>query len=571
MLKIIISIGVLLTMSLCISAKTIEDVKTRLQDPFIEALYKKTYNSIIERSEPDGYFQESVNGAYAGMFPRTVGGLTSLYLETGELKKAKSHVDLVLKNSKANKLNRSAHVISRPVSFNVEDTNPEYSNSNINVGLYRLDMPYAGAQYFKANGNDLKAIYAYLSGDAGDFNIVCTVSENVNTPVLGISKIHVNQVGNFNDWTKFTFDIPLKLEKDKMYLFKIQTEKSASSYPIWMGVNHEIEDDNIYSIATDNGKDWMYHKSNKTAFVVDFGDNIKWTKKEDYKILSRGDQVDGNLHVLASWAMIVLNSDEKKWEAETYEQVASMLDVVMDMPYKTYRADRIFPGLVKNHMLEHSREVRYWDCWDILTQSWALRTLELMIQVAEKRGDTWHMDSWTADLIDLNNNVNTMLTMTIDDKKVYAEMRLANSGDGKIFEGLSWVNFGMTASQYSGFDKEIIKNTYDVFREKATLNWKGFRVWGDEWDFNGRIAPQVIGKGVGWDIAYSMEAGDHDWVCDWLDFIKSENYTNLYAEAFNLINGETVIQDDGNGEQTSWWCWGMAKARKVCNLPVVPN
>lgn len=563
-----ILIGVIVIMSSAVSAKNINDVKSRLTDPVIESLYTRTYNSILERSEPDGYFQESVNGAYIGMFPRTVGGLTSLYLETGELEKARRHVDLVLRNAKANKLNRCAHVIGRPVSMNIKSG--KNINSQQTIALYRLDPPFMGAQYFVSDGKPVEAIYANLSGSAGDFDVICSISEDLQTPVIAMAKIPVKEVGKTNEWTKFSFDKPVKLEKNKRYIFKIQAEKAARTYPCWQGITNN--QGKLYSCATDNnGRDWMMHEGNQTAFAVDTGDNIKWEKIENQIVYSRGDQVDGNLHVLASWAMIVLNSNSKKWEDSTYGQVADMLDVVMDRPYYAPRADRIWPGLVKNHMFEHSREGRYWDCWDILTQSWALRTLELMVQVAERRGDSARALAWSNGLNELRNNVNTSLTMDVDGKRVYAEMRKANSADGVLLDGMSWVNFGMTASQYSGFDKEILKNTYDVFREKATLNWRGFRVWGDEWDFNGRVAPQVIGKGVGWDIAYSMESGDYDWVCGWLDFIKSENSTNLYAEAFNLIDGETVIQDDGNGEQTSWWCWGMARARKACGLPVVPE
>ena len=54
---------------------TAADVAERLKSDFHQGLYARTYNSLLERVEAEGFFQESLTGAYAGMFPRTVGGL----------------------------------------------------------------------------------------------------------------------------------------------------------------------------------------------------------------------------------------------------------------------------------------------------------------------------------------------------------------------------------------------------------------------------------------------------------------------------------------------------------------
>jgi hypothetical protein len=124
---------------------------------------------------------------------------------------------------------------------------------------------------------------------------------------------------------------------------------------------------------------------------------------------------------------------------------------------------------------------------------------------------------------------------------------------------------------WEGADPEILRDTIHTYREKSTINWKGHTIIGDEWGPNGRVAPQVIGKGVGWDIAYALQEKDYGYIIGWLDFIADANNDPLYGEAFNLVDDEIVLQDPGNGEQCSWWCWGMAKARKAAGLSAAPE
>jgi hypothetical protein len=58
------------------------DVRSHLASPFHERLLGKTHDSIVSRLQPDGYFPESLTGAYPGMFPRTVCALVRMLLAT---------------------------------------------------------------------------------------------------------------------------------------------------------------------------------------------------------------------------------------------------------------------------------------------------------------------------------------------------------------------------------------------------------------------------------------------------------------------------------------------------------
>lgn len=550
---------------------TVEDLRRELESPEIIGLYKRTYQSILDRVEPDGFFQESVTGAYAGMFPRTVGGLVSLFVQTDELDKARRCVDVVLKAAKSNDMSRCPHVLDRRQTENrpVPGTEPLMSIKHP-IALYRLDRGYRGGQAFTAPAKPIIAIDAWLSSDhKGDGKIVCTISESLHdTKGVASSELPKSAASEGGRWVSFKFSRPVQLTVGRRYY--IHLANTGDAHVIWFG-----DVDPSSPLAGGFGHDpspeqWLDHKDHVTAFAVDTGD-LRRKRVSEYPILSRADQLDGNFHVLAGWAMVVLNSDVRKWEDETYPEIARLTDTAVDWPYHPPQAERIWPGLMHNFCLEHSREGRYWDTWDLLTQSWACQGLRMLTKVAERRGDREHADRWRRTYQDVEKAVREKLTMQVDGKLVYAEMRLTNGGDGKLFDGLSWVNLSPVQAQWEGADPEILRNTVYTLRDKTRIHWQGHTAYGDEWTPGIGISQQVIGKGVGWDIAYAVQEKDYASIVAWLDFIKAANNAPLYAEAFNLIDGKMVLQDPGNGEQISWWCWGIAQARRLAGLSPAPE
>ena len=551
---------------------TIKDLSDKLQSPFIEGLYRRTYQSILDRVESDGYFQESVNGAYVGMFPRTVGGLVSLFMETNEKEKARKVVDIVLRSIKANNMHRSPHVMDRNQVENAPvPAKGVLVSLDHSIALYKLNGGFSGAQKFVAPDEPIIAAEAWISaGYSGKSIIECSISESpAGTIKISSVELPKSRASESGKWTRFTFNKPVELIHGHTYYLHMKATGDAGC--VWWG----SVDDTGNPLAGGYGHDpnpdqWLWNPKHITAFALDTG-NLKHRKSDRYPIISRMDQLDGNFHVLTAWAMVTLNSDTGKWEDATYPQIVDMVNTAIDSPYLFPQVDRIWPGLIHNFCLEHSREGRYWDTWDILTQSWACRGLRLLTKVAEKRGDAVNAKRWRDAYNGIEKAIREKLTMDVDGKLVYAEMRLPNGGDGTLFDGLSWVNLSPVQAQWDGADPQILRDTIYTLRRKAAINWHGRVVTGVQWTPpNTGGDPQVIGKGVGWDIAYAAQEKDYATIINWLDFIEAENYTNLYAEAFNLIDGKTVIQDPGNGEQVSWWCWGIARARKAARLPAVP-
>lgn len=87
------------------------DVRARLCRPNDERRLAHNIASLAQRVRADGYFPESLTGAYHGMFPRTVGGLCRLWLATGHASLARASLSYVKQVMEERDLEDVPHVI----------------------------------------------------------------------------------------------------------------------------------------------------------------------------------------------------------------------------------------------------------------------------------------------------------------------------------------------------------------------------------------------------------------------------------------------------------------------------
>ena len=85
------------------------------------------------------------------------------------------------------------------------------------------------------------------------------------------------------------------------------------------------------------------------------------------------------------------------------------------------------------------------------------------------------------------------------------------------------------------------------------------------------MAYQVIGKGYGWDIDYCRQQKQYERILEGFAFINHYHDAPIYMENIQIIDGNWKIIDAGNGEQTAWWCWAIARLRKELGMKVVPE
>ena len=424
----------------------------------IAGIYERTYTSLLERVEADGFFQESLTGAYAGMFPRTVGGLVSLFLETGELDACERLIGCVLQATEDNEMTRIPHVFDRRANQRAPLEGGNLAQPDFTIALYRLDKGYYGAQYFLAPKAPIKAFEAYLavSGCIGKLRL--EVRKERTEEALYTRDFDIQELSN--GWSRLEVKPALQLEGGQRYDFRLSF--TGQGTPLWFGLPNAKAHPLAGTYAHDAGagpEDYLDHPDHATAFAIDAG-NLRHSKaKEVYPILSNWDQIDGQAHVLMAWGRLANKRGPTAFEDRTWSLVAALMSRTIEPPYMLYQGTPIGLGLVHNFALEHSREGRYWDCWDILTQSFVSAALEELIPIADRRGDTARARKWRERYATLQGAIRQYLMREVDGKQVYMEMRLPDSGAGVPFEGLGWLNFGAVAAQWKGLDAEVMRNT----------------------------------------------------------------------------------------------------------------
>ena len=88
-----------------------EQLRQKLESPYHKGLFLRTYDSVRDRLEPDGYFPESLTGAYPGMFPRTTGAIARLFIDLDMPELAEANIHYCLQAMIDNDMDRIAHVV----------------------------------------------------------------------------------------------------------------------------------------------------------------------------------------------------------------------------------------------------------------------------------------------------------------------------------------------------------------------------------------------------------------------------------------------------------------------------
>jgi hypothetical protein len=565
-------VGLLILIGLAgpvLGAATREQIKARLASEFHQNLYPRTYQSLLRRVEPDGFFQESVTGAYMGMYPRTVGALVSLFLETGELERSERLLDCVLKATAANQMERIPHVFDRshteldPVADGRSVVQPGKEK-----WAFRLRQDCGGSQRFKAPAGPIKAAEFYLALKGTTATLTLTIRKENESAPLATARVQCAGMPNGRRWVRFEFERPVKLSAGAPYVLRLDSDgkEGQTVYGARVGDDPRIGGVSIHHVGAWPG--WTDEPALVAAFALDTGRLTHVAHPLVYPVLSSIDQVDGQAHVIVAWARLAQRRGATPFEERTYPLVAKLMDRTSDAPYVDPRVH-----LVRNIAFEHSREMRFWDAYDLLTQSFVGAALEAMADVAERRGDGPHAALWSERLDQLRRAMAAKLVRRIGDRTVYLEMLLPDSGQGVPFLGMSWVNLSPVAAQWEGLGRRVLRNTVEQYRKTGLFELNGLTVLGFETYVDKPPAEEVLGKALGWELDYARQEaagqeGEWERIAQILDFLQAVNSDPLIVEGAFFKDGRWTLKDPGNGEQAAWYCWAMARLRKALGLPV---
>lgn len=287
-------------------------------------------------------------------------------------------------------------------------------------------------------------------------------------------------------------------------------------------------------------------------------------------------QLDGTGHILLAYGELISRYGRKELYEEYWPFMAGMMDLHADQPFFFGNPICNFPvaklHLFLNTAFEHSREGRYWCCFDLLTQSFLGGALEKMAAVARLYGQDHRAEAWEAVLDCLRNGIRRHLAVTEEGRQRYAEMRLPDGNDGHLFDGMGWVSLSPIAAGWEALSPEVMHNTAQAVRQKLWLPDPA----GDGLHFMNKDTEEVlsletIGKGLGWDMEEARRTGDFDHIADILEFLIKRHEAALYGECMFYQEGRWQSRDNGNAEQCIWWCWAMARLRRELGLPGVPE
>ncbi|MBQ8718002.1 MAG: hypothetical protein IJY66_01905, partial [Clostridia bacterium] len=271
--------------------------------------------------------------------------------------------------------------------------------------------------------------------------------------------------------------------------------------------------------------------------------------------LSTKIQVDGNYMWVNAFASFALEAGE-----EYADFVDSIYDQMADYTRYFIENDYIHEnGLVYNPNYEHSRDGRYWEAYDLITNCFASEAMHKMSQVATNLGMKADAELFSKTADSIAKAVHTEMISEFNGKKIYTELIALDEG-GAIYKGFSFVSLAPIASDWYAADAEIVANTYEAYLSVGTEKYSGIDMLGvvielDENDKVTRIGNHVIGKGLGWELYYLWSTGNTERLNQVLSFVDKRS-NDIYPEVWR---NDGSLADSGNQEQASWILYEVAR------------
>ncbi len=266
-------------------------------------------------------------------------------------------------------------------------------------------------------------------------------------------------------------------------------------------------------------------------------------------------QVDGNYMLVNAYAMFALLD-----LPEYREMIEDSYDLFSDFAWyfledENYHHEN---GLLRNPNYEHSRDGRYWDCYDPITNCFASEALHKMSAVADLLGRASDKLAFADEADAIADAVHENLVSEFNGKTIYTEM-IALDENGKEYKGFSFVNLAPIACDWYAMDEEIMANTYAAYLT-ACEKYDGHDMLPVTVVLNGNDeitgkGNHVIGKGLAWEIHYLWKTGNTERLNEMLAFIDGRS-RDTYPEVW-INTGK--MNDSANQEQASWMLYEIAR------------
>ena len=431
--------------------------------------------------------------------------------------------------------------ISCPYRFSCT-IEPEYS------GIYRVPIFAIGAEAYGIQeipslNEQITAVDVILgntNGASGKAEATLYKMQDDKEIIVDTQEIDITDLSASGELVHLKFRLPLvSIDPSSSYYLKIEAPNCAEGSLIWYGT----QETDRYETMNANGS-----VGGEASFIA---------YRSRIRQLSDHRQIDGNYMLIHAWCQFALEAPDtaqnQTFIKETYQIIRKFASYYLDQGY--IDADL---KLMRNDSFEHSREGRYWNSYDLITNVFASQALHELSTVALDMQDETSAQQWAEASQTLNEGIHENLTTEVDGTKIYAELYDIDH-EMNLVKGMSWVNLAPMAAEWYAMDDQLMQNTLDIYKKYGAQDYDGYQMLDVVYDFNtGGFGNHVIGKGLAWEIMWNRHIGDTERLDTLVQFILDHSTENgVYPETYQLGGS---FSDVGNQEHASWQFYGMSTA-----------
>lgn len=419
---------------------------------------------------------------------------------------------------------------------------PEYS------GIYRVPIFTIGAEAYGIQeipslNEQITAVDVILGNTnsaSGKAEATLYKMQDDKEIIVDTQEIDITDLSASGELVHLKFRLPLvTIDPSASYYLKIEAPDCAEGSLIWYGT----QETDRYETMNANGS-----VGGEASFIA---------YRSRIRQLSDHRQIDGNYMLIHAWCQFALEAPDtvqnQTFIKATYPIIRKFASYYLDQGY--IDADL---KLMRNDSFEHSREGRYWNSYDLITNVFASQALHELSTVALDMQDDASAQQWAEASQTLNEGIHENLTTEVDGTKIYAELYDIDH-EMNLVKGMSWVNLAPMAAEWYAMDDQLMLNTLDIYKKYGAQDYDGYQMLDVVYDFNtGGFGNHVIGKGLAWEIMWNRHIGATERLDTLVQFILDHSTENgVYPETYQLGGS---FSDVGNQEHASWQFYGMSTA-----------
>jgi len=513
----------------------VKELTMLLKPVLLRELYINSYASMENRITAEQYAPTSVTGFYGGMFLRDTSIQTLMHTNQGDTHISRELLRYLLSACQELGKTLTYHVVSdlKPTAYgNNDGGNPGQYSPTIKLGGDAVASQVIKSTY------TVVSVGVWISKKDGASGMLEAELKRGDT-VVSTTSVKVSEIPETRGYVVLNFPLPLEPVRQGNYTLTLTAPHSAPESVIWY-CRRNYEGNPTFVNGEKLARMEAAYEAFKTNLVYEYTDAIE------------PDAIFALAHAWYIYATAAPDTPaDNKFIADSYPIMKKYVEVYIKEGYINNELK-----LMKTDYLEHTRDFRKWQAYDLITNVYASQVFYEFSHHEESLGNTEEAARWMELSELLKEGIYENLTAEVNGKKIYAEM-IAIDEDNKFYPGMTWVNLAPIAAEWYAIDTEMMKRTFEVYAEEATVYCNGIPMLDACYNmFNGGYAEHIIGKGYSWELMFNAATGNTERVDQMIEFMLM--YTpgnNMYPESWWYPD---KFSDVGNQEHSCWIAYAMA-------------